>query len=228
MIGVYILINGIIFDLDGTLIDSMQVWHNADREFLIENNIVPPKNISNIMKTMTIESAADYFISQFELPHTRQYVIKRIEEIVSYHYMNTIPLKPGVISLLDFLAELNIPCAIATATYKSLAYAILKRHGIADRFSFLLTGEDVSTGKTSPDIYFECAKRLGCKANDVLVAEDSLHCVQTAHNAGFFTVGVYDSAADADWERICKLSDRNIHSIFSIKNIICELNNFSL
>ena len=203
------MIKGVIFDLDGTLIDSMGIWYGIDRKFLTENGVIPPENISDIMKKMSIEAAADYFVNEFSLSCTNEYVIKRIEELVAEEYRSNIQLKSGVTELLDFLDSKKIPYCIATATYKMLAEAVLKRCGIYDRFEFVLTGEDVKKGKTSPDIYFECSERLGFEPDEIMVVEDSLHCVETAASAGFFTFAVYDSAAESEWDEICAIADRN-------------------
>lgn len=214
------MIKGVIFDMDGTLIDSMKVWYNTDRIFLRENGIEPPENISEIMKKKTIKEAADYFIHEFSLDYTQEYVIKRIEELVAEEYRKSIQLKSGVIEFLDFLDKKRIPSCVATATYKSLATAVLKRCGILERFKFILTGEDVKSGKTSPEIYFECAKRLNIECDEILVAEDSLHCIETAVNAGFYTVGVYDSEASADWIKIRRIAHKTVNNIFEISDII--------
>lgn len=212
------MIKGIIFDLDGTLIDSMGVWYGVDRKFLAENNVVPPENISEIMKTLSIDKAAEFFVNEFKLNCTTEYVIKRIEKMVADEYMYNIQLKEGVIELLDYLDSKDIPYCIATATYKMLAQAVLKRCGIYDRFKFILTGEDIKTGKTSPDIYFECSEKLGFSPDETMIIEDSLHCVKTAVSAGFYTIAVYDNAAENEWNEICRLADRNLLKISEIKN----------
>ena len=90
-------IKGIIFDLDGTLLDSMSVWENVDKMFLEENGIVPPKGISDIVKKMTIQDSAAYFKTRFGLKLSCEYIINRIEEIVSEQYKCIIPLKEGAL-----------------------------------------------------------------------------------------------------------------------------------
>jgi len=219
------MIKAVIFDLDGTLIDSMGVWYKTDRIFLRENNIVPPDDISDKMKKMSIEESAQYFVNEFGLNCTPDYVIKRIEEIVFYEYTNNIQLKDNVTQLLDYLDAGEVSYCIATATYKKLAKAVLERFGIYERFKFILTGEDVKKGKTSPEIYLKCAEKLGCNPNEILVAEDSLHCVETASSSGFFTVGVYDNDNASDWSRICKTANKTVKNIYEISEIISEMEN---
>lgn len=215
------MIKGIIFDLDGTLLDSMTVWSSIDREFLAENGISdPPPGVSDIVKKMTVEKSAQYFIDTFGLNCSKEYVIRRIEDMVRERYEERIPLKPHVKELLDHLDSCGIPYGIATATYKGLAVAALKRCGVYDRFGFVLTDTEYPEGKNFPDIFIGGAERLGACPQDILVAEDSLHCIETAKAAGFQTCGVYDSTAVADSGRIRELSDYYVDSLDEIISIV--------
>ena len=208
------MINGIIFDLDGTLIDSMTVWSSIDIAFLKENGIAdPPPDVSDKVKKMTVERSAEYFIERFGLSCTREYVIRRIEELVRIQYEEKIPLKPYVCELLDMLDEKGIPCGVATATYRGLAEAVLKRCGIYERFRFLLTDAEYPLGKTCPDIFLGGASLLGTSPVETLVIEDSLHCCETAKNAGFIVAGIYDSVSAADRLVIERIADYYFDSL---------------
>ncbi len=214
------MIKGVIFDLDGTLIDSMQIWYEIDRKFLMENGVEnPPREISEKVKRMTVEQSSDFFIKQFNLKCSHEYVIKRIEELVRIEYEEKIPLKPYAIELLDNLDKKGIPYGIATATYSSLAKAVLIRHGIYDRMKFLLTDREYPRGKKFPDIFMGAAELIGTKPEETLVAEDSLHSVKTAKNAGFITATVYDKASEADRAELEKLSDYYYTSLKEIERL---------
>jgi HAD superfamily hydrolase (TIGR01509 family) len=187
-------IRGVILDLDGTLLDSMPLWHEIDLQFLTENGIEPPENISEIVGKMSITEWADYFIRTFRMPYTPEYVIRRIEELAETAYRESIPEKPYVRKFLDALDEAHIPYGVATATYRNSAMAALRRLGLWERMQFVLTGEDVPSGKKNPEIYLLAAQKLGTQPHETLVVEDALHCVRTAAAAGFLTAGVYDAA----------------------------------
>ncbi len=210
-------LRGVILDLDGTLLDSMPLWHEIDLQFLTENGIVPPENISDIVGKMSIMEWAEYFICEFSMPHTPQQVIRRIEELAETAYRETIPLKPHVTEFLDALDAAGIPYGVATATYRNSAWAALMRLGLAGRMQFVLTGEDIEDGKSTPAMYLRAAALLGTPPQETLVVEDALHCVQTAAAAGFLTAGVYDGASlPEEWQemqRICTVSGEDLREI---------------
>lgn len=217
------MIKSVIFDLDGTLIDSMSIWYRIDREFLRENGVTdPPADISDRMKKMTVDESSEYFIRHFGLSCTKDHVIKRIEELVRAEYEERIPLKPHVQELLDILDSRCIPYGVATATYRSLAEAVLKRCGICGRFAFLLTDAEYPMGKKCPDIFLGGAERLGTAPEETLVVEDSLHCIETAAGAGFITAAVYDSAAEAERPQIEAASDYYFESLRDLGKLIIK------
>ena len=215
------MIKGIIFDLDGTLIDSMKVWFDVDRKLLRENGITTPsESVSEQVRTMSIEQSSRFFIEELGLKLTREQIIARIEELVRIEYEQNIPLKPHVEEILGHLDEKGIPYGIATATYKSLAEAVLKRLGIFERFRFVLTDVDYPRGKRFPEIFLGAAERLGTIPEETLVIEDSLHCIETAVRAGFRTAAIYDEVSAAESDEIKRLADVYADSLAELQNIL--------
>jgi HAD superfamily hydrolase (TIGR01509 family) len=215
------MIKGIIFDLDGTLIDSMKVWFDVDRKLLRENGITTPsESVSEKVRTMSIEQSSRFFIEKLGLKLTQEQIISRIEELVRIEYEQNIPLKPHVEEILGHLDEKGIPYGIATATYKSLAEAVLKRLGIFERFRFVLTDVDYPRGKRFPEIFLGAAERLGTLPEETLVIEDSLHCIETAVRAGFRTAAVYDEVSAAESDEIKRLADVYADSLAELQNIL--------
>lgn len=215
------MVKGIIFDLDGTLIDSMSIWNTIDVAFLKENGVEnPPEDISDIVRKMTVDESSEYFITRFGLSCTKEYVIKRIEELVKIQYEEKIAMKPFVAEFLDYLDSKEIPYGVATATYKSLAEAVLRRLGLLERMRFLLTDEEFPMGKTSPDIFIRGAELMSLNPADVLVIEDSLHCIETAAKAGFITMGVYDEVSAPLRKEIEKTAAYYVDSLENAAEII--------
>lgn len=215
---------GIIFDLDGTILDSMGIWEKVDRMFLAEHGIIAPPDVSENVKKMTIEKAAEYFRTRFSLECSERNIIDRIEQIAADMYRYDISLKKNVYKTVTQLFEAGVKMCIATATYRSLAVSALKRLGIYDCFKFILTSTEAGSGKDNPDIFFMAAERLKCKAAETVVLEDSLHCINTSVTAGFYTIAVYDGLSQNDWEKSCAVANRAITDMEEFIEIWKELN----
>lgn len=187
---------GIIFDLDGTLVDSTPAWEAVGKDYLETRNVVIPPDFELQVRTMGVAQVAAYFLELLGDTNTSAHdVIRHICDTMAGHYMHTIPLKSGILPLLQGLHRLGVPMCIATATHKELAAGVLGRFDIARYFEFVLTCDEVGGGKDNPAIFLEGAARLGLAPKEVVVVEDSFHAICTAKDAGFTTIGVYDDAS---------------------------------
>lgn len=193
-----------IFDMDGTLLDSMWVWENVARLFLMRHGVEAPADVNQRVRSMSVEQAADYFQSLgVRLPAAE--IVQGIHQIPADWYQNEAVLKPKAKAYVERLYRAGTRLCVATATEEGCARTALKRVGLWDFFSFLLTCGDIGKGKDEPDIYLECARRFGARPQEVVVYEDSLHCIRTAKAAGFPVVGVQDAAARQEEDEIRKL-----------------------
>ena len=197
-----------IFDMDGTLIDSMPFWKNLASEYLNSKGIEKiPADILEQIKPMTMSESAALFRQEFGLSDDPE---TEMNAMMDDHYRNDIPLKSGVREYLQKLHSSGVRMCVASATAEYLMESCLTRLGVRDYFEFLLSCETVGAGKRSPAVYHVSAKRLNATPEQIAVYEDALYAVQTAKGAGYYTVGVYDDSAAGNWEAIEKLSDEII------------------
>ena len=183
-----------IFDMDGTLVDSMGFWKHLATEYLQSKGIsVISENIQERIKPMTMSESAALFKQEFGLTGD---VEAEMNTMMEEHYRRDIPLKPGVLEYLQ--AHRDIKMCVASATAEHLMEACLRRLGVLPCFEFLLSCESVGAGKNRPAVFLEAARRLGAKPAEIAVYEDALYAVRTAKNAGFYVVGVYDKSADTE------------------------------
>ncbi len=201
-------IRAAVLDMDGTLIDSMGIWHQIDKDFFAEHHLTPPEGISNQVNKMTMQEWADFFTREFHIAMTGEQVIRRIGEMAYAYYAEKIPLKAGAVEFLDFLDSRKIPYGVATATYRKSAEAALKRLGILDRMQFILTAEEIPSSKKTPEMFLKATELLGSTVQTTVILEDSLHCIQTAVSAGFPVIAVHDASVPPDeQEKIKALAD---------------------
>lgn len=200
-----------IFDMDGTLVDSMVYWKRLATEFLESKGVleISPTVLERI-KPMTMTESAALFIEEYELSGTDESVAEEMNAMMDEHYRRDIPLKPGVTVYLEALQRKGVVMCVASATAEELMDACLSRLGVAHYFSFLLSCETVGIGKNRPDVYWESAKRLGAESAEIAVYEDALYAAETAKNAGFYTVAVRDDSNQPHWENLTALADEAI------------------
>ncbi|MBQ3258695.1 MAG: HAD family phosphatase [Oscillospiraceae bacterium] len=197
-----------IFDMDGTLIDSMGFWRNLAVDYLSSKGVAQvPDEILRKIKPMTMSESAALFRDEFGLTGD---VEAEMNAMMDAHYRNDIPLKKGVRQYLEMLRGKAVRMCVASATAEQLMESCLSRLGMRDYFSFLLSCETVGAGKNSPLVYHEAAKRLQAKPAEIAVYEDALYAVQTAKNAGYYVIGVYDEGAAKNWEAVTKIADEVI------------------
>jgi len=200
-----------IFDMDGTLVDSMVYWENLATEFLESKGIrsMSPDILERI-KPMTMTESAALFIREYALSGTPESVAAEMNAMMDEHYRKDIPLKPGAATYLEMLHNKRVVMCVASATAEELMEACLTRLGVEHYFSFLLSCETVGAGKNQPDVYWESAKRFGAEPTEIAVYEDALYAAETAKRAGFYTVAVRDDSNQLHWETLTALADEVI------------------
>lgn len=203
-------IKAVIFDLDGTLIDSMWVWGKIDEDYFKVRNMDLPSDLKDQIEHLSFDDTAVYFKSNFNLTDTLDEIKKEWLDSAHAEYISNVKLKPGVVEFLSLLKTLNIKIGLATSNTKVLLEAGLQANGIYDYFDSITLTDEVSRGKNFPDVYLLAAQRLGVKPEECMVFEDILPAVKGAKSAGMKVIGVYDDFSKHQREDIINLADRYI------------------
>ena len=196
-----------IFDMDGTLVDSMPAWKSLSRDYLEARDRHPTLEQLIRMGPMTMLEGASYLMETFGLEGPPEEIAREMNAIMETHYRTDLPLKPGVERYLKQLTAKGVRLCVATATVEPLALACLERLGVAEYFDFILSCETIGVGKTQPDVYLEAARRFGQDPQAVAVFEDAIYAVKTAKTAGFYTVGVFEETHRREWPALSALVD---------------------
>lgn len=216
------VVKGVIFDMDGTLLDSMPTWKGIGAKLLANNGIMPPEDIEERLKELSFIDTANYFINDLGLQMSEEEVVAGINDLMRQAYAEYIPLKTGAKQLLESLKNKGYKMGVATATDKELALLGLKRLEILDYFDVVVSCGDIGHWKDEPMIYKETTKMMGLEEAEVVIVEDAGYCVKTAKEAGFKVVGVYDAAAELETEMIKALSDHYMLDLTEMEAWLCK------
>ena len=190
-------IKAVIFDMDGTLIDSTGIWHEIDKEFFAKRGMELPKDYAQHIVHLGLTQAAVYTKGTYHLKESIQEIMQEWHDMSIDMYKYHVPLKEGALELLKLFKSNGIKMAIATANDEPLYRPCIDRLGIAEYFDEIADVNTAKEGKQSAKIYLDLAKKLGSEPRNTLVLEDMPTCVKTAFKSGFLTVAVYDDASKA-------------------------------
>lgn len=196
-----------IFDVDGTLLDSMAIWEEVGARYLKRLGIQTEENLGRTLYAMTVPEAAGYLKETYALPLGKEQVAEGLRDTLRQYYYEEAPLKKGVKEVLEFLNRQGIPMVIASSSEKDHIEAAFRRLSIDSYFRKIYTCTEVGEGKGSPRIFQMAAHALGVEPADIWVFEDALYALETAKKAGFFTVGIYDRFSDGAKEEIQQKAD---------------------
>jgi len=196
-----------IFDLDGTLLDSMGVWEQIDVDFLKRRGIVVPPDYMNAVSPMTPDEAAAYTIKRFALRDSVDGLTREWNEMAAYAYGNTVQMKPSAKEYLMTLRERGAKLAVATSLSAELCAPVLRNNGIDTMFHAICRTDEAGRGKSRPDVFLLAARKIDAAPGDCLVFEDILAAVKSAKSAGMDVCAVYDKTSADDWEEIKAAAD---------------------
>ena len=186
-------IRGAIFDVDGTLLDSMFIWDTIGEAYLRSIGYQPKENLNETFKNMSLHQAARYYQTEYGVTQSIGEIMDGVNAMLERYYRFEVPLKPGAAELLERLRQNGVKLCIATATDRHLVEAALDRCGVLSCFGEIFTCNEVGHGKDEPDIFEAALRFLGTRREETLVFDDALYAVRTAKEAGFPVAAVYDS-----------------------------------
>lgn len=201
------MIKAVIFDLDGSLVDSMWMWHAIDIEYLGRFGIAMPKNLQEEIGGKSFSETAVYFKERFNLSDTLQQIKDDWNRMAWDKYTNEVPVKDGVMELLEYCKAHDIRMGIATSNSRELVDNIVSVHQLDQYISCIVTGCEVAKGKPAPDVYFAVAEKLGVKPEECLVFEDIVEGIMAGKSAGMKVCAVYDKNSEYQDEEKRRLSD---------------------
>ena len=204
-------IEGAVFDLDGTLLDSSWVWEKVDEKFLGDRGFQVPDDYVDEISPLGAERAAVYTIERFGLNEDKDDIVREWIEMAKKEYATEIVCKPYAKEFLEELQKLNIKMAVATSSDRELFMKTLEREGILKYFQKIVTVDEVERGKGYPDIYEEAARRIKVNPHKCLVFEDILAGVTGASLGEFNVVAVFDEKSKHNWEKIKSISKYSIN-----------------
>ena len=202
------MIKAAIFDLDGTLLDSVYVWSKVDQEFFTRRGMDVPEDYARAISGMSYRATAEYTKERFTLPESVEEIEGEWTATALNEYANHVQLKKGAYNSLVNLKAQGVRLCVATSNRAELIMPCLERCGVADMFEFILTTDEAGvSGKSDGRLFRQCAERLGMKHGDCGVFDDTLSAIIGAKKLGMKAYCVIDDASTHDLPIIRTLAD---------------------
>lgn len=210
------MITGAIFDVDGTLLDSMSIWDTVGEDYLRSIGYRPREDLNEAFKDMSLDQAARYYRTEYGVRLSVEEITAGVNAMLEDFYRHKAALKPGAGEFVRALSHCGVRLCIATATDRYLVEAALERCGVLSCFERIFTCGEVGHGKDEPDIFEAALRFLGTERSKTVVFEDALYAVQTAKEAGFRVAAVYDihEKKQAEVRRLADLYLENFEQLF--------------
>ena len=191
-------IKGVIFDVDGVLLDSLSIWHNLGARYLISKGKMPKEGLNDILFSMSMEQGAAYLHTHYLPDMTQDSILEGIQGMLRDFYYEEVQAKPGMNAFLKELKTHGIRITAATSSPRSHVEKALERNGLRAYIERIYTTSEIGSSKHSPAIYDAAAAFMNLTREETCVFEDSLYALKTADKAGYHTVGIYDKDGEPD------------------------------
>ena len=220
-------IRGAIFDMDGTVIDSLMfwdyLWQRIGEKYMGDAGFKPSDEVNKNVRTMIYVDAMTYFKEYYKIQGSTEDFVAFAASGLSDFYKTVAKVKAGAPELLSYLKEQGITLCLASATAMPEIKCALEHHGLLRYFDFVLSCADIGVGKDQPDIYIRAKELMGLSESDICVVEDSYVALETAKRAGFKSVGVYDKFSP-EQARLAAASDVYLSDGQTLRSLIDLIN----
>ncbi len=209
----------VIFDMDGSLVDSMWIWPEVDRIYMGKYNLTPPDTFHKDIEGRSYTETAQYFVETFSgLNRTVEQVMQEWRDMTIHLYATKVFPKPGAVEFLESMRRSGVKLGIATSNNREIAEAALKAQNLSGFFDSVRTSCEVAAGKPAPDVYLKVAGDLSVAPEDCLVFEDVPNGILAGKNAGMEVCAVDDPFSKPDEEEKKRLADYFIHDFYEIRD----------
>ncbi len=208
-----------LFDMDGTLVDSMPYIAKLLIGFLDDRKVKYPENILDILIPMGYRKVSEYYVNELKINEDAMNILKYMYETLKLNYENDIPLKEGVNKYLLSLKEKGYSLNVLSGSPHTSMDPCLKRNGIFDLFDNVWCCEDFNTAKTDPNLYKLIAEKLNCKPSEIAFFDDNVNSIKGGKSAGLFTVGVYDDFGKGFKGEMIEVTNKYINSFLEAEEV---------
>ncbi|MGI5949780.1 HAD family hydrolase [Peptoniphilus sp.] len=209
----------IIFDLDGTLVDSMGFWRSVSRDFLKTKSIDIDDEVQHQMTTMSLEKSLAYLKDYYNLEESLEELHREFSRIVADFYENKVPLKDNAIEILDYFKSRGYKIVIGTSTAENFVDIVAKKYNLYAYAEKIFTVDNVGYLKSQKEFFLKIAQTIGEAPEDVYLIDDSFLALRAAKEAGLVPVGIYDENSDDKWDIIKEEQEYYISNLIELTEI---------
>jgi HAD superfamily hydrolase (TIGR01509 family) len=204
---------GLIFDCDGTLLDTMPAWNELEARFAQMAGVVLNDEQLEELRAAPIDECAALFHNRYGLGESPEHVLNMMDDALISYYKTKADALPGVIEMLERARELHIPCTVVTSSPVRYVAAGLEHAGITAYFERVITTDAVGLSKQDVRIWQLALDIMGSKPSDTWGFDDSVYAVKVMNEAGINTVGAYDCDETGTYEQLAEVADIAVHSL---------------